>query len=457
MEDQQEVNQPDTNNNVKDALNEYFKLKSKYETAIEKNKKKIMNNVTLSKREKRAEYLKLKPKCINCSRPGGTRFHTTYYPDTDKEEAYREYTAICGIVADPCDLNIKIQIGKTELLPNILDEMQDTIKKYKNDIIDKKNKLLFGYLDTQQVLEDFEKMKDSIGLYTSLYEDYLTNYNNLVDNEQKNTELKESYIQLYQQIDNVKECIQKMNETDNTQYASDAVHIYVNIIQPLLQKIRALQYNEMTVVQINSTCNLMQTKYSIENLSYTTFANKVVSYDVGVVSKTKKTHKAIQIEDNDSEDVNTDAGPADYTIIPTYTNEGITWNDPEYQKYWNTFPQKLKTVLMTDHEWLKQFMRNYVDEKKKNTLSNLFTPPENVTIPPERMQDGNFDFGVNVYNDAFKALGPGLQKTYLTFYKETGGNGEKDYSMLKNAMNEAVAKYVGFGSSYGAVAVEAKK
>ena len=46
----------------KEALNEFFKLKSKYETQINANKKKIMNNTTLSKREKRSEFLKLKPK-----------------------------------------------------------------------------------------------------------------------------------------------------------------------------------------------------------------------------------------------------------------------------------------------------------------------------------------------------------------------------------------------------------
>lgn len=55
---------------VKEALNEYFKLKFKYETQNNANKKKILNNANLSNREKRAEFLKLKPKCINCKRPG---------------------------------------------------------------------------------------------------------------------------------------------------------------------------------------------------------------------------------------------------------------------------------------------------------------------------------------------------------------------------------------------------
>jgi hypothetical protein len=48
-----------TIHDVKETLNEYFKLKLQYETQIMANKKKIMNNSTLSNRENRAEFLKL--------------------------------------------------------------------------------------------------------------------------------------------------------------------------------------------------------------------------------------------------------------------------------------------------------------------------------------------------------------------------------------------------------------
>ena len=94
---------------VKEALNEYFKLKRTYENKIMANKKKIINNSTLSNREKRSEYLKLKPKCINCQRPGGTIFKNISFKETDNEESYRQYNAQCGIIADPCNLDIKIQ------------------------------------------------------------------------------------------------------------------------------------------------------------------------------------------------------------------------------------------------------------------------------------------------------------------------------------------------------------
>ena len=40
-------------NNVKDSLNEYFKLKEKFEEQLHINKQKIINNADLSKKEKR--------------------------------------------------------------------------------------------------------------------------------------------------------------------------------------------------------------------------------------------------------------------------------------------------------------------------------------------------------------------------------------------------------------------
>ena len=120
---------------IKDALNEYFKLKFKYENQIIINKKKIINNPTLSNREKRSEYLKLKPKCINCKRPGGSIFKTTFIKETDNVDSHRQYTAICGIIADPCNLNIKIEVGNVELLSNLLNQIQKE-KKEEEEIVE---------------------------------------------------------------------------------------------------------------------------------------------------------------------------------------------------------------------------------------------------------------------------------------------------------------------------------
>ena len=55
---------------VENNINEYYKLKSKYESQNQKNKQKILNNRLLSIKEKKAEFKQLKPKCVNCGKPG---------------------------------------------------------------------------------------------------------------------------------------------------------------------------------------------------------------------------------------------------------------------------------------------------------------------------------------------------------------------------------------------------
>lgn len=292
-----------TIHDVKETLNEYFKLKLQYETQIMANKKKIMNNSTLSNREKRAEFLKLKPKCINCKRPGGTRFKTSFFKETDNEESYRQYKATCGIIADPCNLDITVQIGKVDLLPNLLNNIQNEINERKNTVINDKNKLLFGCITTEDALARFETLKDDISFYTSFYEIYLETYNAIVDNDKIKTELNTALSDYYIQIDRIKDCIKKMNETGNVQYAHDAVVIQTTILTPLMDKLRSLKYNETTVLRNEdaNTCNLIQTIYSIQKLSYSSFTDKVVSYNVGTEVIFKKKTALIASESEEEE------------------------------------------------------------------------------------------------------------------------------------------------------------
>ena len=48
---------------TKTAIDEYYKLKNEYETKIDKLRKKIRNDKSLSKEEKRRKMLEIVPKC----------------------------------------------------------------------------------------------------------------------------------------------------------------------------------------------------------------------------------------------------------------------------------------------------------------------------------------------------------------------------------------------------------
>jgi len=418
-----------------------------------------MNNQALSKREKRTEYLKLKPKCINCQRPGGTKFSIRYFSETDTEESYREYNAVCGIIVDPCNLNIKIQIGKTELLPNILNTFQKDIKDLKNKVIDDKNKLLFGYITTEQALDQFEKIKDDINFFSSYYESYLEHYNFIVDNDEKKQELSEAITKSYIEINNIKDCIKRMNETDNIQYARDAANINANTLKPLLDMIRSLKYNEYGVLHNDETnnCHLIQHKYTIANLLYSSFQNKVISYNIGREPIPAKKTGLILMNDLEStsstEEDNLNkvqSEPLAKEVIkdePEYGKgkDGVTWHLPEYNQLWDNLPQKLKSVLKTDKDWMTEFMFSCVNAKVKREACK-FTAPSDLKIPPEQLPNGQYDFGVEIYNYEFNKLSKSLQDTYLSQYSTK--DGVKNYNILKNSMNDLVARAVDFNRGF---------
>ena len=266
---------------VEGAINEFYKLKNKYEIELLKKKKTILNNVTLSSKEKKTEYKKLKPKCINCKRAGGTLFSVKFY--TGKDE-YREFRAVCGVVADPCNLNITVQTGKYELLPVVLEGIEKEIQDNKKSIIDDKNRLLFGLMTTQTALQKFEDIKDYIASLTSLLDSYLDEYNSITDNLEKKTELKENIVKSYLYIEEIKESMKNFDKEDNTQYVRDVVNIYLTKLQPVLNKITELKYKENIVYynETDNTYNLIQNQYTTQSLEFTYFNNKVLNYDVGL-------------------------------------------------------------------------------------------------------------------------------------------------------------------------------
>ena len=442
---------------IKESLNEYFKLKQKYELQITANKKKIINSI-LSNREKRSEYMKLKPKCINCKRPGGTIFKTIFIPEDEKTESYREYNASCGIISNPCNLKIKIRCGKTELITDILKNVENEIKEIKNTIIDDKNKLLFGYLTTEDALENFDYSKDMVSSYSQLYEDYLGKYNDIVDNTEKKLELDESISNSYIQINQIKDCIKKNKETDNNSYINDAINIYDRVLIPTLNKIRNLKYNENFVWhnESNNSCNLIQNVYSISNLSFSSFQSNVVSFDFGL--KASKPLMIIETDDSDKTDeieeqiisrkqesMSIGEFPRDE---PNYGKgkDGISWNIEEYNKLWDLLPVKYKTAIRLDNKWMTDFMYNCVNSRAKGNACEVIAP-EHLKIPPVKLENNKYDLGVEIYTDLFNKLPVSLQETYLKLFS-TDKDGNKNYNMLIQALNKLVEKETNFERGY---------
>ena len=452
---------------IENSINEYYKLKNNYENEINKQKRNIINNPSLSWKEKKIEFQKLKPKCFNCKRPGGTLFSIKHDNTTNN----RHLRAVCGVIANPCNLNIDIELGKYEELPFILKDTEKEINEIKLNIIENKNKLLFGYITAETTLNNFNEIKSELAENVVVLEEYLEEYNNIVDNKETEAKLneKKELSEIY--IVQIKAAIKQFNETNDVNYVNDAVDIYNTNLKPLLKEIMNLKYRENMVWynEDDNTFNLIQNRYTISNLQVNLLDESVKQFNVGMAAmpidakKQKQSQRQRQrqkqsqkpktkliIESDSENDDEAEAETKAESIInkPMDTNAPIidkngnaTWSNPEYQKLWDAMSSTLKTALLTDREWLQEFMDSCVNSKQ-NKKQCKFITPSNLILPPQILDDGQYDFGNEVYNNIFNKLDKSYQNTLLGVYSIK--DGKKNYKMLEDALGNIIAKELSF-------------
>jgi len=269
------------------ALNTYYKLKTAYENAYNKDKNKIIKMKGLSWREKRVEFAKFKPKCINCKRPVGTLFYTA------NQKGDRSLVAKCGDKSSPCPLNIVIDLGYIVNLSNELRNDEKTISQVKNEIILDKNNLLFGYITSKEAVYKFDDIKESYATTSTNYEFFLQIFNDIVDNKERKEELKKDEMEAQLMVDNIKKMMKDFERTQNVQFVNDVVELYVKEMTPKLKDIMKNKYATSSVEYDDTTnmYNLMQIPISIEGLESDLSAKErgVVSMQMGMEKKVTRT------------------------------------------------------------------------------------------------------------------------------------------------------------------------
>ena len=428
-----------------EGINDYYKLKRDYESSIDKEIKKLDKGFSIQ--EKRREFKKLKPKCIDCNRPVGTTFSINY----DKEKDGRILSAVCGDKVDPCNLNINIFLGYTETYPEIIKGLENDIKKIKNEIIVDKNKLLFGFITTEQALESFDSYSSKISEKTERLTSVLELYLNETDNTEVNETIRTLQSEIYLTIGYIKDAMTSYDRTNNTQFVQDSVNIFVNQLTPKMTQLMNLKYNYNNVELDNGVFKLVQKKTSIEQIELTyndstvnSFEYKTIAYkqkltksktaknrDSVSKNKTLKVKPGLIIEDSDVEEeeqqVYSPVEEAKYTITP---DNFVVWKDPDYQQLWDKMSQQLRTVLIEDPAWMEASMDQYVVRNKAGK-EMVFVEPLNLIIPPNEMPDGSYDFGNELYNDFYNDPRNSVYKTFSP-------------SMLRDAMNNVIAKQLDF-------------
>lgn len=429
-----------------EVINEYYRLKNKYETTYyEKYVKPIVQNKK-SKREKRVDFSRLpKHECINCKRNVGTIFNIS-----QNEELIRKFIAKCGDLSDPCPLNIQIDYGFREQIDIIINSGLKQIENIKLQIIKEKNTALFfngNVVDIFNILtENLKKEAENTG--------FLIETNILKNNNPEKQLLLKKTIDEFGKgyILQFKQMIIEFMEKNDELKLDEAVKFYINEMIPKLKEIQDAKYNISDVEydevyneggSIKSVYKLIQLPQSLENTEFSIESDdKVLSFIIGVnkskkaktmkINETslKKTRKIKPTDDFEFviEDEETDV--AYPTLIRKESLEGlegvpdfdvpgrVKWNNETYNKIWSRLPSNLKDILITDKDWLQEYVSRCVASKNEKNACRLFLP-DNTIIPPNKIQDERrFDFGLEVLNHIFNKLDKQYSDTLLTWTEE---------------------------------------
>lgn len=269
------------NEKFQEAVNLFYTLKGQYEEQIQDLRRGIAKKPNLSNKEKRDEFKKLKPKCVNCKRKVGTVFEVKY----DKSTEGRRAKALCGDRVDPCPLDIEINLGKISTIGIDLQESQDEMNELKRKIVVIKNDLLFGYVTTEKAVEEFEKVKMDLSQTTEMYEILLISYLAVYDSPEKKENIKKLELDIYNDIKLIKTYISDFNREKNIQFVNDAVTLMVSQITPKIVDLRHLKYPVMYVEPIDKKqCKLIQKslEYSLTETDNAIKPQEVITLKIGV-------------------------------------------------------------------------------------------------------------------------------------------------------------------------------
>ena len=219
---------------IEEAITTYYQKKATYEREYERKKETIRKSDEMSDAEKREKIKNISRKCIVCESSEGTIF----------SQNGRTLSAICGNRANPCSLNINIERPTTKSYFNVDKQLNNSIEKLKNDVILSKYNILFNF---SRFDDGFVNKADEIRKRIKEFDDLKKKYDELFENATRIEERKDKISKdEYDFLVKVGELKGILKESDT--YPS-AVEHYINIMLPMLNKIRETKYSAIDVVR----------------------------------------------------------------------------------------------------------------------------------------------------------------------------------------------------------------
>lgn len=243
---------------VIETINDYYKLKSRYEDIINNKKMVILKNKELSKKDKRRRFLQLNPTCINCKKEGGTLFLNEN----------RVLSAKCGNTQSPCKLKIEIKKGEYKDIRELNSDYNNYIENIKTQIIQTKLNYLFNFTNEEESLEKFEKLRDYLKNVSIVQLSIMKKYTDIFNNKSKENELIQYNIELQSHINNNKENKKMYDLEKKEQFLTDISENYINNIIPLETKIARLNYIYRDIIDNKLNNTFIAQPYSLEQIEY---------------------------------------------------------------------------------------------------------------------------------------------------------------------------------------------
>ena len=212
--------------------------------------------------------------------------HPVIVITADKDESFREKALKAGAVGflqkpfgDHYLLHMVTHIfNKQEIEMKKLDEQE--LEDIKQRIIDDKNKLLFGYMKSEEVIENFDQLKKQINEYSSSIEYYTKIFYDKVDNKADKEELNKLIADSYNSIQSIKDFLNGEEYEDHN--VVSAVKVYVEQLKPQMDKIMRLKYKQNIVWydEDTMTYHLIQSYQTISSLEVALVETKVMGTKV---------------------------------------------------------------------------------------------------------------------------------------------------------------------------------
>ena len=221
---------------VKDAIEEYYVLKNKYESKNNQERRKILQQ-DKSKMSKKQALSTIKPVCIACGKVGGTLF---------RQEKTKLF-AVCNAVS-PCTLDIEIDRGHYEKINDLYKIVSENYQVSRSDIIKTKLDMLFGYINEEEATaifldkkEDFDVSQRELQVFDNMFADIFQSRRNSADVADIKMKIEKIKV-------SISELTQLYNEDAGTpSIVSDIVQIYINELYPELKKLRSAVYQKNVI------------------------------------------------------------------------------------------------------------------------------------------------------------------------------------------------------------------